>query len=131
MSNDSKTILVVDDDIDFLTQQRIQLEAMGYNVVSAESMREATEMLDTVQPDMAILDLMMEQNDAGFALCYQIKKKYPDTPVVLITAVTSETGIEFDAETREERNWVKADQVLAKPVRYEQLQDVVRRHLED
>ena len=40
-------------------------------------------------PDLAIVDLMMEYKDSGFALCYHIKKKDPSIPVILVTAVTS------------------------------------------
>ena len=42
-------------------------------------------------------------------------------PVILVTAVASETGLDFDAATAEERGWIKADAVLDKPVRFEQL----------
>ncbi len=56
-----------------------------------------------------------------------MKKKYPGMPVVLVTAVTSETGLEFDAATDEERSWVKADALLAKPVRFEQLKREIER----
>ena len=78
-------------------------------------------MLAQTRPDLAIVDLMMEYKDSGFALCYHIKKKDPSIPVILVTAVTSETGLEFDAATEEERSWVKADAMLAKPLRFEQL----------
>jgi DNA-binding response OmpR family regulator len=116
-----KTILVVDDDFDFSQQQKLQLEAAGFNVLLADSQRRAEEMLSQTRPDAAVVDLMMEYKDSGFALCYHIKKKDSSIPVILVTAVTSETGLEFDAATEEERSWVKADAMLAKPLRFEQL----------
>jgi CheY-like chemotaxis protein len=73
---------------------------------------------------------MMEHMDGGFALCYHIKKKNGRIPVILISAVTSETGLEFDAATDEERSWVKADVMLTKPVRFEQLKREIDRLLE-
>jgi CheY-like chemotaxis protein len=117
----AKTILLVDDDFDFIQQHKIQLEKAGFTVITAESQRRAEEMLAQTRPDLAIVDLMMEYKDSGFALCYHIKKKDPSIPVILVTAVTSETGLEFDAATEEERSWVKADAMLAKPLRFEQL----------
>jgi CheY-like chemotaxis protein len=129
-ATDSRTILLVDDDIDFLTQQRMHLEAAGYQVISAESLAEAETLLDDLHPDAAVLDLMMEHDDAGFVLCYHIKKRYPGTPVILCSAVQSETALEFDARTDEERSWVKADVMLAKPVRFEQLQAELTRLLD-
>lgn len=119
--NLKKTILIVDDDADYLTQMQINLRDAGFDVIAAEGQRKAEEVLSNMRPDIAIVDLMMENMDGGFALSYHIKKKYPATPVILVTAVTSETGLEFDASTDEERKWVKADAFLAKPVRLEQL----------
>jgi CheY-like chemotaxis protein len=123
----NKTILVVDDDVDFLTQHKIYLESLGYSVITAESQHQAEEILKTVRPDLAMVDLMMEHVDGGFALCYHIKKIDAAIPVILVTAVTSETGIEFDASTQEERSWVKADVMLAKPVRFDQLKRELER----
>lgn len=126
-----KHILVVDDDVDFLEQQRLHLVAAGYRVTSAGSRCEAEESLEQQIPDLAIVDLMMEETDGGFALCYHLKQKDPGLPVVLVTGVTRETGIEFDATTEEERSWVQADTVLAKPVRFEQLEAEIERLLEE
>ncbi len=117
-----KRILLVDDDIDFLTSMRAQLEAAGYEIVSAEGVAEAREKFAAGSFDAAIIDLMMEETDGGFALCYELKQKSPDMPVIMVSAVTSETGIRFGASSDEERAWIKADAFLAKPARFEQLQ---------
>ena len=123
----NKTILVVDDDADFLTQHKIYLESLGYTVITAESQHQAEEILKTVRPDLAMVDLMMEHVDGGFTLCYHIKKIDAAIPVILVTGVSSETGIEFDSSTQEERSWVKADVMLAKPVRFDQLKRELER----
>jgi len=73
----------------------------------------------------------MEHSDAGFALAYHIKKKDESIPVILVTAVASETGLEFDVATNEERSWVKADAFLAKPIRFEQLLAEIKKYLKD
>lgn len=128
-SEKKHTILVVDDDEDFVFQLKAQFEAAGYAVNVAHNGKNALEILETARPDVAILDLMMEKPDIGFKLCYRIKKKDPSIPIIMVTSVTSETGLEFDAATKEERSWVKADVLLAKPVRFEQLQREVARLL--
>ncbi len=122
-------ILIVDDDVDFLTVLRVQLESRGYHVRTAESARAARELLRAQRPDLVVADLMMEEPDAGFSLCHQIKRQDPTIPVLLLTGVTAETGLRFDAETREERAWIQADGVLAKPVRPEQLEAELHRLL--
>jgi CheY-like chemotaxis protein len=121
MTDERPKLLLVDDDDDFVLQQRIQLEQHGFTVVSAASRAEAERMLEQTQPSLAIVDLMMEEMDAGFVLAHHVKQRYPSTPVILVTAVTSETGLEFAAPAPGERSWIKADAVLAKPVRFEQL----------
>jgi two-component system, OmpR family, response regulator len=129
MENEKKTILVVDDDIDYLYQQKIQLEAAGYNVLTAEGMVGAEEILQDTLPDLAVVDLMMEELDGGFTLCHRIKKKDPAIPIIMVTAVASETGMEFDTATEEERSWLKADALLDKPVLFEQLNREIKRLL--
>jgi DNA-binding NtrC family response regulator len=124
-----RTLLVVDDDIDILEQTKIHMEAAGYNVVTAESQKDAEEILETLRPDLAILDLMMENQDSGFILSYKIKKMDPGIPVIIVTAVTSQTGIAFDVTTTEENSWIKADAIIEKEIRYEQLIGEVERLL--
>jgi len=126
-----KTILIVDDDIDFLTQMKINLEDAGFNVTTAGGQQQAEEILNTIHPDLAIVDLMMEHFDGGFSLAYHIKKKDANIPVIIVTAVTSETGLEFDAATDEERSWIKADAFLAKPIRFEQLLQEIKKLLKE
>jgi len=126
----NKRVLIVDDDIDFLIQTETRLKNAGFEVLKAESQKEAEELLKKKKPDIAILDLMMEHVDAGFSLSYYIKKIYPDVPVIIVTAVTSETGMDFDASTEEEKSWIKADVLLQKPIRFEQLLREINRLLE-
>ncbi len=125
----NKTILLADDDLDFLTQMEIQLKAEGYDTVAVHGQAEAEQWLEDHRPDMAIVDLMMEHEDGGFALCYHLKRLAPDVPVIIVTGVANETGLEFDAATDEERSWIKADALLAKPIRPEQLRTEMERLL--
>jgi CheY-like chemotaxis protein len=124
-----KKILVVDDDMDLLEQMTAILTAAGYEVVSADSRAVAEEKILKTQPDLAILDLMMEEKDSGFVLSYQLKKLFPELPVILLTAVAGATGLSFATQQAEARSWIKVDTLLDKPVRPEQLKAEVRRLL--
>jgi len=121
MTEVKKKILIVDDDMDYLEQIKFYVEGFGFNTITAESQKEGEEILETEKPDLAIFDLMMENKDSGFILSYKIKKKYPDVPVIIATAVAAETGVIFGIDTQEERNWIKADQYLEKGIRPDQL----------
>jgi len=129
MSDEKRVVFLVDDDEDYRFQMRLQLEAAGYGVVEAASHAEARKALLREPFDVAVVDLMMEEMDAGFTLCRELKSHKPAVPVIMVTAVASETGIEFEAGTGEERSWIKADALLAKPVRFEQLLGEVKRLL--
>ena len=129
MTAATRTILLVDDDVDLTTQLQVLLEAAGFTVAVAHSEKEGGQVLAEVDPDLVVVDLMMEENDSGFTFCHHAKAQRPDLPVILLTAVTSETGIAFDAATEEERSWIKADAFLDKPVRFERLQAEITRLL--
>jgi CheY-like chemotaxis protein len=119
--NDSKTILVADDDPDLRDQIALALKAAGFSLVVAEGRAAAEEAMLGSRPDLCVFDLMMEEMDSGFVLCHEAKRTFPGIPVILLTAVTSQTGIDFVSQTPQQRSWVKADALLHKPVLPEQL----------
>lgn len=121
MNKNRKTIFIVDDDYDYLFQQKFYIEKWGYDVVTAESQREAEEIMDKINPDLAILDLMMESDDSGFILSYKLKKLYPGLPVIISTGVSAETGMNFGLGSDEDKKWIKADLYLEKGTRPEQM----------
>ena len=127
--NAKTQILLVDDDEDFLFQHRIQLENAGFAVTTASTRAQAETAIAAFTPDLAILDLMMEQHDDGFVLSHHLKRVFPGLPVIMVTAVTSETGLVFDPSSAAERAWVGADALLAKPIRFEQLRREIERVL--
>ncbi len=124
-----KKVLIVDDDIDSLNQLSMYMQNMGFEVVSADSEKEGEQLINQHKPDLAIFDLMMDNKDSGFILSYKFKKKYPDVPVIIATAVSSETGILFELNSEEEKKWIKADLYLEKGIRYDQLKEHIQKLL--
>jgi DNA-binding NtrC family response regulator len=121
-----KTALLVDDDIDFLEQHKMGLESIGFKVITAESQKECCSCSNESEKyDLAVFDLMMENEDSGFILSYKSKKQNPDIPVIMATSVTNETGLQFDSATEESRSWIKADIMLDKDLRFEQLERAI------
>lgn len=129
MKKSDFTILVADDDPDYLFQTINNLNRAGYKTVSVESQAEAETVISRFRPDLAIFDLMMESDDSGFILCYKIKKKYPDVPVILATAVARETGLSFSLDSEKEKAWIRADRYLEKGIRAEQLDQEIMKLL--
>lgn len=130
MSEKKKTILLADDDPDIIFLVKHHLEHWGYEVVAVESRAEAERYLESECPDLAILDLMMEEEDSGFILSYRIKKHWPEVPVIISTAVAAESGISFDINSPGSRSWIKADHYLEKGFRMEQLRLLVKKYLD-
>lgn len=129
MKKSDFTILVADDDPDYLFQTISNLNRAGYRTVGVESQAEAESVISKFKPDLAIFDLMMESDDSGFILCYKIKKKYPDIPVIMATAVSRETGISFSIDSEKEKSWIRADKYLEKGIRAEQLDQEIMKLL--
>ncbi|MFO8053892.1 MAG: response regulator [Bacteroidales bacterium] len=124
-----QTILLADDDADYLFQLQHRLKKWGFNVITADSQKEAEKILNHLKPDLAIYDLMMENDDSGFILSYKTRQKYPRVPIIIATAVASETGISFELQSESERKWIKADLYLEKGIRPEQLQREINKLL--
>jgi len=125
MNTTKKTILLVDDDQDYLYQMKTRVESFGFQTMLAESQKEAEALIESTKPDLAILDLMMENEDSGFILCYKMKKKYPGVPIIIATGVAAETGISFDINDENNRKWIRADRFLEKGIRSEKLKEEI------
>ncbi|OGI17110.1 MAG: hypothetical protein A2287_09120 [Candidatus Melainabacteria bacterium RIFOXYA12_FULL_32_12] len=111
-----KNILLVDSDEELLSAHKEALEADGFNIISATSTKDALDKLNELKPDLILTEIMLEYKDAGFSLCYHAKKKYPDVPVIILSDVVRKTGITFNLGSKEEKDWIKADEFIHKPV---------------
>ena len=80
---------------------------------------------------MIILDLMMEQHDAGFSFSQQMKKDplLKNIPILMVTSVAEATGYKFTLE--EDGYWMKTDDFLDKPVKPEVLIERVEKLLSE
>ncbi|MFN3872399.1 MAG: PleD family two-component system response regulator [Ignavibacterium sp.] len=116
--NEKKKILLVDDDLDLLEQNKILLESRSYEVLTASNSKEGWEVFKKSKPDACVIDLIMEEYDSGFVLCHRIKKDEhgKNIPVFILTSATYDTGFKFGASTSEEKEWINADELINKPV---------------
>ena len=65
-----------------------------------------------------ITDLMMKSLDSGFSLARKIKSDpgFTDLPVIIVTAVASQRGFDFNPQNREEQEVMGCDAYFDKPV---------------
>ncbi|MHC4687769.1 MAG: response regulator, partial [Planctomycetota bacterium] len=92
-------ILVVDDDEDIRDSLQIILEGRQYTVVTAASKTEGMEKVKTEKPDLLILDVMMSAWQDGFEMARELKKdpQLKSIPILMLTGVKEQTGIDFKA----------------------------------
>jgi two-component system, NtrC family, response regulator len=83
-----ETVLVVDDEKNYLLILSAVLEEEGYEVLTANSGREALEIQKTSDVDLILTDMKMPSVD-GIELLEKIKTRDPDMPVIMMTAYGS------------------------------------------
>jgi CheY-like chemotaxis protein len=126
------TILLVDDDKDFLELERRILESRGYRVVCFSDPRAALAALHAggqpVTPDLVVTDLMMTSLDSGFTFARALKvdPRTAGIPIIIVSAVSSQKGFDFKPRTAADLEAMGADAFFDKPVAPEALLDKVK-----
>lgn len=108
----TKTILVVDDDVEIRELLQEYLAKSGYEVITAEDGIAMKQQLEAHTPDVILLDVMMPGDD-GFTLC-QFVRKSSEVPIMMLTAASDEMEQILGLE-------IGADDYIAKPFSPRQL----------
>ena len=119
MSDVPQNVLVVDDDHDMRALLRDVLEEHGYKVTLAQNGQEALKNLREGEYPVVLTDLRMK-GIQGIELLAEIKRSFPDTNVILMTAFGS-------VETALEAMKQGASDYLMKPVKNDDLLRVTER----
>jgi two-component system alkaline phosphatase synthesis response regulator PhoP len=123
-----KRILLVDDEPDFVSVVRINLEREGYEVDTAYSGNEGLEKIKANPPDAVVLDVMMPEPD-GYAVCAELKadERLAKIAVLMLTAVASK--VPSTRYSHYDGMAMEADDYLAKPASPEQISQSLKRLL--
>jgi DNA-binding response OmpR family regulator len=116
------TVFIVDDDPDVVESLRIVLEAEGYSVQSAPSGKEALAKLSDVNPDLIILDVMMEYDTDGFRTAWALRNTSDDSPyaehrgvpILMLTSIGSVKRFTFSPD--KDGDLLPVDEYIPKPV---------------
>ena len=128
-----KKILIVDDDPDVILFLSTVVKDHGYIAVDASNGQEGLERAKSDHPDLILLDLMMPQK-SGIALLSDLKKDdaLKEIPVIMVTGVSSETGIDLEAFFNKGatgdpvRNALKPEGYIEKPVDPQKLLKMIK-----
>ncbi|RPI28625.1 MAG: DNA-binding response regulator [Acidobacteria bacterium] len=118
-------ILMIDDDPDIILATRIPLEFCGHKFFSARSGREGLAAVKTVNPDLIILDVMMESFTEGFHVSLTLRDPSPDSeyadcrtiPILVLTSIHDVTPLRFAPD----QDYLPIDAFLEKSASPEQL----------
>lgn len=99
--NDTKHILVVEDDLSILMGLEDNLIAEGYKVTTASNGNEGLELALNIDIHLVLLDIMLPGIN-GFEVCKRIRQNKPTLPIIMLTARGSEidkvSGLDYGAD---------------------------------
>lgn len=113
-------ILIIDDDPDMVLATRLTLQGAGHEVVEASSGPEGLEKIKGEEPDLIVLDVMMDTTTEGFQLALKLRSpapgseyaRYRDIPILMLTSIHS------TAPTRvaPDEDYLPVDAFIDKPI---------------
>lgn len=98
----SRKVAIVEDDFDQRENYADALSKSGYEVSTYSNRSSALEGMRENMPDLAILDIMLENEmDGGFDLCRDLRALSPTLPIIFLTARDTDidrvSGLRLDA----------------------------------
>lgn len=119
-------ILIVDDDPDICEAVELTLKHAGYDVSSAGNRDEGMDAIKAFDPDLLILDVMMEQPDDGIAMAQELRRSGFNKPILMMTSLAKVTGMSYDKDDE----LVPVDAFVEKPTEPAKLAAMVKELLE-
>jgi DNA-binding response OmpR family regulator len=129
----NEKILIIDDDDDLVQALRLPLEAAGYQVSRAADGNEGLQKVKEVNPDLIILDVMMDTTTEGFHVSLALRspdahseyKAYSKVPILMLTSIHSTTNLRFGPD----KDYLPVDAFIEKPIEPAELLKKVRKLL--
>ena len=105
-------ILIVDDDPDITFATGLFLKKAQHEVLTASNRADGMKAIDDENPDLIILDVMMEQADDGIAMAQELRRQGCEIPILMLTSVGKVTGFTYV----EDREMVPVNAFFEKPI---------------
>ncbi len=128
--SEPKTVLVIDDDRDFVAAIEALLVSSGYRVSTALNGRDGLQEAKKLQPDLILLDVMMTERTEGFFALQELRRipALSHTPVIVISSIYTDQPV---FRVSPEAGWLPANLFLPKPVEPARLLEEARRLISD
>lgn len=120
---ETKKILMIDDDVNLVNVIKLVLEAKNYIFACAYSAAEGLKKVKEFNPDLIILDVIMEDFVAGFRVVSELRtgnetsayKEFSKIPILMLTSVTAQTNMDFSSKVG--TALLPVDEFIEKPVK--------------
>ncbi|UCE49106.1 MAG: response regulator [Phycisphaerales bacterium] len=126
----TSSILIIDDDPDFVEITQALLETKQYKVSCAYNADEGFSKLEEEIPDLIILDVMMGKGAEGFIFARKMRKdpRFAEIPVLMLTSMLEQTGFDFPGERIHPR-FLPVDEYMEKPLEPQVLLEKIEQQL--
>ena len=119
-------ILVIDDDPDFLYTVQLVLEGAGFEVEMAASPEEGLGKVQSTEPDLVVLDVLMPAGYEGFEVARALREQHglTELPIVILTSLHQKQDVPYRFAPDE--TYLPVDVFLDKSADLEQVADTVQ-----
>ncbi|MBN1178764.1 MAG: response regulator [Anaerolineae bacterium] len=123
------TILVIDDDKDYLYTMHLVLEGEGYTVETATTPEAGIAKVLDIKPDLVVLDVVLKGGLEGFEVARALREDYSltDLPILMLTAIHSTKEVPYRFAPHED--YLPVDVFMDKPIEPELLVKTVQEML--
>ena len=101
------------------------LENAGYEFMGAMNAENGMMLIEEGNPDLVILDVMMEQPDDGFVVAQDLRHKGVKTPIIILSSIGHVTGYKFAKDSEV----APVDEFVSKPIAPKDLVAKVKKFL--
>ena len=116
-------ILMIDDDGDFVAGMRILLESRGHEFHAAANGEEGLQRVKELEPDLIVLDVMMDTRTEGFHVSLQLRDRSPQSeyaafrnvPILMLTSIHQTTALRFGPD----EDYLPVNALMEKSVRFD------------
>lgn len=125
--DETKTILVIDDDVQMVDSMKTLLTSVGYQVLSAYQSRKGIELAKEKAPDLILLDVMFAgpPGPDGFEIARELyaDPQLKNVPIIILSGVRKVLDVPFQLTPDE--TWMPVKAFLDKPIKPDKLLDEI------
>ena len=119
-----RSIAIIDDDPDITESIETVLKSHGYETFVAHDISEGEKIVTEQNPDLVILDVMMEEPDDGFFLARKLRKTGFNKSIIMLSSVAKAIGFDYNSS-----EFAPVDEFLEKPISPKQLIETIQEFL--